>query len=277
MKKRTVISLVVAMILILVGAVLLVLSASQTEQDAWMPQLTQRQISVTENVDSVVIKTGDCNVTFVPFEGAIDPYLVLQEKEKISHNVKVQDGVLKIEMVDNRQWLDYIGISWKSMEMTVYLPQKQYSAVQVTTNTGDIKMPEAFSANVLRLHTDTGDIRCDALAQELVNCKTDTGEIYVSKVAPAMLELQSDTGKVTAQDVNCQLITCESDTGDVIISTLAVADYLQVFTNTGDVQIQKADANRINIETGTGNVHVPVSFKQRDCRIESDTGNIRFK
>lgn len=296
MKKRTMISLLVAVGLVIGGAVLVAVGVLLGGENLLSSQLTQRNCTVTDPFESVVIKTGDCSVTFAPLEDGQQPYVVLQEKEKISHSIKVQEGVLKIEMVDNRQWTDHISICFKSMEMTLYLPQKQYEDLHITTATGDIKLPEGFCANALTVRTNTGDIWCEASALELVYCVTDTGKVHVSKATPVTLELytdtgdmalkdveateihlQTDTGEVTAQDVNCQIITCESDTGDVTVDTLAVEDYLQVFTATGDVQIQKADVKRINIETDTGDVQVPASFKQKDCRIESDTGDIQFQ
>lgn len=277
MKKRTVIALILAVALILAGAVMLALSASLAEEDGWMEPLTQRQISVTEEFDAVVIETGDCHVSFVPYEGAAEPYVVLLEKEKISHNAQVQDGVLKIEMEDNRKWTDYIGISWKSMEMTVYLPEKQYESLKITTSTGDIKIPEVLSAKEMVLRADTGEIYCDGTADALLNCETDTGDIQLKNIRATEIYLKTDTGEVEGQNINCGLLACESDTGDVVFEKLAAAEYLQVFTNTGNVKIQDSDAGKINIETDTGNISVPASWKEKDHRIESDTGKIRFK
>ncbi len=277
MKKRTVIALIVAVALILAGAVMLALNASLAEKDGWMEPLTQRQISVTEDFDAVVMETGDCHVNVVSFEGAAEPYAVLLEKEKISHSVQVQDGVLKIEMEDNRKWTDYIGISWKSMEMTVYLPEKQYESLKITVTTGDIKISEVLSAKEMILRADTGAIYCDGTVDALLNCETDTGDIQLKNIGATEIYLKTDTGEVEGQNINCGLLVCETDTGDAVFEKLTAAEYLQVFTNTGNVKIQDSDAGKINIETDTGNISVPASWKEKDHRIESDTGKIRFK
>ena len=73
-------------------------------------------------------------------------------------------------------------------------------------------------------------------------------------------------------------------------------DYLQIFTDTGDVEIEGSDAGTVNIETDTGdvsghfltskwfsafsdtgNVTVPNTPEGGECRIQTDSGDIYFK
>lgn len=316
MKKGTVIALIVAAVLILVGGIILVLGlsfAGSAEDPVTM--LVESEHTISEAFDSVLIQTEDCNVDFVVFKGDADPHVVIRERERTSHQVLVEDGTLKIKMVDQRRWQDHIGINWESMEMTVYLPQKQYENVRVTTATGHIQIPEVFSAKELALRSDTGRVVCDAKVTDDLSCFTATGSITVRGAAPEKMRLDSntgsitvsgitgkeiglnnDTGKTEAENVTCEVLACESATGDVILRDVLADRLLQIDTDTGDVRIEDCDAGNTNIETDTGdvsghfltpkwfsahsdtgNVNVPNTPEGNDCRIETDTGDIHFE
>ena len=299
MKKGTMIALIVAAALILGGAALIAVGLFTGNGNTYATNifaLEERTATIGQVFESVVVDTGDCNVKFVPFDGSADAHIVFLEREKIGHDVKVRDGVLTVKMTDHRQWMDYISLGGKSMEMTIYLPRKQYESLQITTDTGDIQLPEVLSAKEIRLRSDTGDIHCEAAAKTLINCTTDTGDITVINCDPVELKLQSDTGdlllenvvapqthlktdtgEIDAQQMRCANLTCESTTGDVTLNELKVTVCLQVFTNTGDVKIQDSDAVVINIETNTGDVDVPKAWQKKDYLIETDTGKIRFE
>lgn len=299
MKKGTVIALIVAAALVLGGAALIAVGFYTGNGNTYATNifdLEERTATIGQVFESVVVESRDCDVKFVPFDGNADAHILFLEREKIGHDVKVQDGVLTVKMTDHRQWMDYISLGGKSMEMTIYLPRKQYESLRVTTDTGDIQLPEVLSAKEIRLSSDTGDVLCAAAAEKTLGITTDTGDITVKNSAPHTLELKTDTGDVQVQEsnafqlhletdtgevdaeaVNCTTFTCKSDTGDVTLKDFQIADYLQVFTSTGDVKIQDSDAVRINIETETGDVRVPKAWQTKDYRIETDTGKIRFE
>lgn len=317
MKKGTIIALIVAVALIFTGGIILILGLSYAGagEDS-VTMLTQSEHTIPEAFHSILIKTEDCNVDFVLFEGNADPHVVIKERESTSHRVVVEDGVLRIEMMDSRSWRDFIGVNWETMEMTVYLPQKQYESVRIYTATGHIQIPEVFSIREAGLQSATGRIVCDADVTDSLSCYTATGAITVRNAAPAVMRLDSNTGRIQVTDaaggeiglendtgrtelenVTCTLLACESETGDVTVRSVIVDDYLQVFTDTGDILIENSDAGRVNIETDTGDVSgnfltpkdfsgacsdtgkvdVPNTWKGGYCRIETDTGDIHFE
>lgn len=316
MKKGTMIALVVAIFLMIAGGTILLLGLSFAgNSEDGVTILTESEHTIPEAFDSVLIKTEDCNVDFVLLEGNADPHVVIRERESASHRVVVEDGVLRIEMMDSRSWRDFIGINWEIMEMTVYLPQKQYESVRVYTATGYIQLPEALCIQEARLQSATGKIVCDADVTGDLSCDTATGAITVRNASPTAMHLDSntgriqvmnaagaeiglenDTGRTELENVTCTLLACESKTGDVTLHNVIVEDYLQVFTDTGDILIENSDAGRVNIETDTGDVsgnflspkdfswvhsdtgrvEVPHTWEGGECRIETDTGDISF-
>jgi len=322
MKKRTVISLIVAAILIVFGGVLVLLGLSYagSNKDEVVSVQNARAVPVQDIFDSIRIDTNDCDVTFALLEDGADPYILFQEQDNVHHDVAIEDKTLNIQMIDQRRWYDHIGIFHvfgmpKTMEMTVYLPQKQYSFIQIRTDTGDIAIPQMFAVTEMTLRSDTGDISCMGTNGDVLDCMTSTGDIAVQCGTLTSVKLQSDTGDLSASvfacdemhlktntgevdvlNVTAQGFTCSTDTGDVELEQVLTTDYLQIRTATGDVEVDDCDAGRVDIETDTGDVSghfltakwfsassntgrvsVPDTKEGGDCRIKTDTGSIRFE
>ena len=316
MKKRTIIALIVAVALIISGGMILVFGLSFAGDSLRESTLTQQDVFIQESFESIQINTADCDVHFVPYNGEADAQVAVTEQKNVSHSVTVEDGVLKIQMIDKRNWTDHISIGrTESMEMTVYLPAEEYASLQVRTTTGDITLAQepVFLETLLR--TNTGDISCVGVSSDTLDCMTSTGDISVQNSAPNMLKLQSNTGdfkvstvagdevhmttntgEVDAENVNVLMFTCQTETGDVELEQVLAEDYLQIRTDTGDVQIENSDAGTVNIETDTGdvsghfltpkwfsvfsdtgNVTVPNTPDGGECRIQTNTGDIHFE
>ena len=160
MKKGTIIALIVAISLIIVGGTVLVLGLSFARGSEPQSVLTEHTVPVRESFESILIDTQDCGVEFVPYSGTADAHIVLRQREDVSHQILVADGTLKIEMHDDRDWTDYVGIfpAIESMEMKIYLPEKQYESLIVYTDTGDVKVPGELSVKEATIRTDTGEV-----------------------------------------------------------------------------------------------------------------------
>lgn len=295
MKKGTIVAIVVAIVLIIVGGILLAMGLSFAGSVTPESTLNQQEVLIQESFENIRIDTKDCDVTFVPYNGTADAHVVILERENTHHDVWVEDNTLKIKM-EERDWTDYIGIFRESMEITVYLPEAEYASVWVAADTGEIRTPAPLSAGEIQLRSDTGAIYCDSAAGKLLDCITATGDIHVRGCAPVTLKVQSSTGDIYLSDVQseemhlqnstgemeiknvvCKTMTCSSSTGDTELSQVTAEEYLQVFTTTGDVEIGNSDAGNVNIETDTGDIQLPAAWKTKDVRIETDTGDIHFK
>lgn len=298
MKKRAIIALIVAAVLIIAGCVLLVLGLSFAGDSPRKSELIWQEITIEESFDNIEINSADCDVKFAMFSGRDDCMVKIRENERSCHSVVVEDATLKIEMIDERNWTDYVSIfpvfgRTERMEMTVYLPAAEYESLQVRTDTGDITLTQEPAFWEVMLRSDTGDISCVGVSGDTLDCMTstgdisvkggtatkiklqsDTGDLKVSAVAGEETHLQTNTGEVDVEDVTARMFTCGSDTGDVELESVLVEDYLQIRTTTGDVGIENADAGRVDIETETGDVEghflTPKWFSAR-----SDTGNVR--
>lgn len=296
MKKGTIIAIVVACILILIGGLILVLGLSFAGSGTRESELIRQEITIQESFENISIDTQDCDVRFAMFSGRDDCMVEIRAYEKTKHSAVVEDGTLKIKMTDDRKWTDYVGIfhfgRTESMEMTVYLPAAEYESLQIIATTGDITLAQEPFFREVVLRTRTGDISCVGVSGDALDCMTSTGDISVQNSAPNMLKLQSNTGdfkvstvagdeihmttntgEVDAENVNVLMFTCKTETGDVELEKVLAEDYLQIRTDTGDVGVENCDAGRVDIETDTGDVSghflTPKWFS-----VFSDTGDV---
>lgn len=316
MKRRTIIALIVAALLIIAGGMILVLGLSFAGDNTQKSELIRQEIIIQERFDNVAIDTEDCDVKFAMFSGRDDCMVEVHSYENVKHTAVAEDGTLKIKMIDKRNWTDHISFGrTESMEMTVYLPAVEYESLQIRTDTGDITLAQEPFFREVMLRSDTGDISCVGVDGDVLDCMTSTGDISVQNSVPNMLNLQSNTGdfavsvvagdeihmktntgEVDAENVKVQMFTCNTETGDVELEQVLTEDYLQVFTDTGDVKVENSDAGTVNIETNTGDVsgnfltpkwyqahsntgdvQVPHSQDGGECLIQSDAGNIEFR
>lgn len=323
MKKGAVVWLIVALVLVVAGGALFALGFSglsmNSETDIKVGlnnHYIEREETVRESFTGVTVDTQDCDVTIVPVPETQTPRVVIRELEKTPHDIRVENGVLKIKMQDKRGWLDFINVSFENMSITLYLPQKQYDSVNIVTATGSIDMGENFAVKEAKLTSDTGSIACNSMDTALLEAASDTGKVWVHGCAAEKLRLstdtgdvevfgiarcdtltaKSDTGKVTLKDVACKTLTAETATGDVELRQVLAETELQVSSATGCVYLDECDSALTTIETETGDVDghflTPKVFETQTvtgdveagsvsggdlCRVRTTTGDINLQ
>ena len=299
MKKRTIVALIVAVALIIGGGMILVLGLSYAGTITEEKTVTEQEILISESFQNVVINT-ECDVHFVPYNADVDARVtIMGEPEQLHHEVTVEEGVLKIKMIDDRNWTDYIHLSGvlgttEKMEMTVYLPNVPYDSIRVTSNVGNVKIPGVLAAKELQVRTGAGNVWMEGGPVEMLDCmvstgsitvrggegmviklRAGTGELDVEGVTAQELHLGISTGDVEVENVVAPVFTVNGGTGDVELENVQAEEYLQLFATTGDIYAENCKATNVNIETSTGDITVPASWEFQ--LIRTGTGEIKYK
>lgn len=313
MKKKTLIALITAAVLIVSGSFLLFIGLEKADLRASQEPVS-KVYTAEGSFQTIRIDTGACDVRFYKTDGDLTVHV--PQTERLEYIVLVEDGVLTISAMDMRQWYDFIGIHTYEPVMRVYLPKAEYESLYIQTDTGDIEIPQDFSFDTADVLTSTGDITFSAAVSGNLTVQSSSGDTQISGVNPAYLEcrsstgdmmlenvhvqgdiqLQRSTGWLIAKDVSCRNFTSRSNTGDVTLTDVLITQALQVNTTTGDVDIQNCDAATVTIETDTGDVEgnfrtpkwfitststgdvdVPLSREGGECRITTSTGDITFR
>lgn len=265
--------------------------------------------------NNISINTETADIIFVPSDDG-KCRVVCYEQQKMKHSAAVEDGTLTIDVVDTREWYDYITIfSFTSPKITVYLPQAEYASLFIELSTGDLEIPKDFKFGNIDVFTSTGDVKFLASALEDIKIKTSTGDICVENVSADKLDLSVSTGDVTASsiicegdikihvstgdtkltDVTCKSVTSSGSTGDIILKNIIADEFFSIERSTGDVKLDGCDAAEIFVKTDTGDVtgslltdkvfitqtdtgsiDVPKTMAGGKCEINTDTGDIKI-
>lgn len=312
MKKAAKIGLIIAACLVLIGVIMSgfhwafrKLATAKYETNAHTIADAYQNITIVADTADIVFAHGENQKTSV----------VCHEREKLKHAVSVKGDTLTIEVVDTRAWYEHIDIFSSSPKITVYLPQGEYGALSLKTDTGDVEIPQTLQFESTDISGHTGDITSYASVSETAKIKTTTGDIRVENIRAGALDLSVSTGRITAHgitclgdlrlkvstgnvnltDIGCKNLLSDGSTGDISLRNVVATEKFDLERSTGDVKLEDCDAGEIFIETDTGHVtgtllsskifltetdtgriDVPKSTTGGRCEISTDTGNIKI-
>ena len=315
MNKSNTILLIIAVLLILIGSIIFVGALFGSGWD--FSNLSQEEYEtnttvIGEKFNSISIDTDTAGIVFAPsIDGACKAECY--ERDNAKHSVSVHNGVLVIELIDEREWYDNIGINYDSPKITLYLPKTEYTSVTVKCTTGDIEIPSNFRFDDALISVTTGDVSFDASVSGSIKIHGTTGSVRLQDISAGKLDVSVSTGMVTLTDVNCsenigikvttgkaamtnvacQSFFSEGNTGSITMKNVIASNKISIERSTGDVRFDKCDAAEISVdtdtgdvrgsllsdkiffvETDTGKVRVPRSDTGGRCEIETDTGDV---
>ena len=271
---------------------------------------------ISDKFESISIDTHTGGVTFMKSEDE-KCRVVCYEEEKRSHRVTVEDGTLSIVRVNTRKWYDYIHIfSFEIPQVTVYLPESEYSALTIDVSTAAVEIASDFTFDSISIEGSTSDVKCYASASGEIDIEVGTGDISLEKLSAGSIELSTttgrislssvncsgdveievDTGKASLCDVSCKNLISAGDTGDLTLERVFAREKFYIERDTGDLEFIGCDANEISVRTSTGDVSgtllsdkifvvntstgkvdVPETMSGGKCKITTSTGNVNLR
>lgn len=294
MKKSTIVWLVIAAALILAGGMTFGCAMTMINWDfakLSTDKYETREYEITDEFQNISVLADTADVTFLPSDGT-ECRVVCYEQTNVSHEVAVKDGTLMVELIDTRKWYEHIGFNFQTPKITVYMPEGEYAALTVKTDTGDVSIPREFQFKSMDVSLSTGDVTCKASATEQLKIKTSTGDITLQDVSAGVLDLTVSTGKVKASritcvgdisirvstgeavlaGVTCQNLTSNGDTGDIDLTSVIASGSFSIVRSTGDVTFDRCDAAEILVTTSTGDVEGTL-LSEKIFFIDTDTGH----
>ena len=295
MSKNTKIWLIIGTSLILSGCIIFGGVMTMLQWDFTKLSTTKYETNhyeITESFNNISIITDTADVVFVPSENQ-KTSVVCHEQKNMKHSVTAHNGQLVIEGVDTRKWYEYIGISFGTPKITVYMPQGEYGKLSIKSSTGNIEIPKDFKFESIDILESTGNVTNYASALENIIIKTSTGNIYVENVSAGTLDLSVSTGRITVSDVTCEgdvkikvstgktnltNIECKNvvssgNTGGIFLKNVIAAEKFSIERSTGDVKFDGCDAAEIFVETDTGDITGSL-LSDKVFVVEADTGSV---
>ena len=279
MRKSTMVLLIVAICLVVIGMILFAITLGINGWD--FRHLDTRIFEtnthpISTEFHSILVETDTPDIRVLPSPDR-SCKVVCYETENARHTVTVENGTLTIRLVKGQKWYDYIGIQFESPKITVYLPEVVYESLSVHADTGDVEISDDLTFSQIAISVSTGDIHLDNITAKSIT-------------------LTQSTGDVVARNVQCQQFHSTGSTGDLELHNLTASETISIARSTGDVRFEACDAEEIiihtdtgdvtgtlltpkifQVETDTGRVDIPESGSGGKCQIKTDTGDIQVE
>ena len=213
--------------------------------------------TITEDFQTVSLDTESADVRILPSEDG-SCKVVCKYPEKSNHSVAVEDGVLKIHFEDNSSWIDNIGFSIKSPEISVYLSEKMFKFLLADVSSGDINIMRNVSFIDIDITTKSGDVTCYTIVDQALRIKTSSGD-------------------VTLDDVFTGDIDVETGSGDVDLVKCQAWNSIKINTSSGDVEGDLRGSYTYLVESSSGDIRFPKDEEGVKCNINTSSGDINIR
>lgn len=316
MKKAAKVWLTAAAVLIVAGCILGGFAMNRLGWDfskLSTAEYEEYRYELTESFSDLSVVTETADIRLVPSE---ETSVVCRVPKNGSHSVEVKDGVLRIGINDPENILDRIGILGGASSATVSLPGGAYGTLTVSSGTGDVTVPAAFtfeqaeitsrtsrvsygasSRGETAVHLTTGDLSLDGVSAGSLNLSVTTGSVNVRGLTcEGDFRVGVTTGVVSLTDVTCLNLLSEGSTGEITLKNVTASGRFDITRSTGDVRFDACDAGELSVRTTTGDVtgalltdkiflarsntgkiDVPETVSGGKCEIHTSTGDIRIR
>lgn len=236
-------------------------------------------------------------------------YIEYYDTDGLTNHAEVVDGVLTFRCEDKRTHHPTISLGFGQDTTTVvYLADKEYESIQVTTASGDIDYlyshktdsKPVFNASYTSLKTNSGDIHIADIEANTLTTKTSSGNISISNSSfTTLLELHASSGDILLNRTAAGQAEFYTTSGYVSASELSANTSLTCNTASGDVDMNIADAEAIDISamsgyidleldsdrsysfsanTQSGNIDIPhgANNSEYECGVTTTSGDIRI-
>ena len=319
MLKKTKLWVITASLLIVLGAALF--TAAMTAYDWDFSMLSTRTYvsqshEVSESFTNLTAYSDTADIRILPSEDGVCRVTCF-DHDHVAYEVRVQDGTLEIiPQYKKQSWIPFIDFSFEIPQITIMLPEAEYGALKLETDTGDVTVPNGMRFASVEVTTSTGNVSLLASVLGSVKLQATTGDLLVEGVAPTSLELSTTTGRITVKgvtatgeasvkvstgdarltDMTCKSLTTIGSTGDITLKNVIAEQALSIERSTGDVILERCDAAEILVKTDTGDVkgtlrsskiffhktdtgrvRLPQTTEGGRCEIITDTGDIHIE
>ena len=205
------------------------------------------------------------------------------ENEKLTHDIKVEDGVLKIVAHQEGLNLNFnVGLNINTEpDVVVYIPEGTvlYSAI-LDIDTGDVSAKTDFDSVKLDVKISTGDVSLEGTSVKEAMIDITTGDLDLKGYKDiSSLTVDITTGDIKISDVTADTVKITAVTGDLSADRFEASD-IDVKITTGDVDCDLINENDYDydLDTITGDVDYPGHNQDasRIFKIDLGTGDIEI-
>ncbi len=195
-------------------------------------QLTDVEV-LTNSGDVTFGVSQDDNIYIVELSGT-------ELSEDKLARIQVQDDILTIAQ-GRKSSAGSVLFSYEmlSSDFEIYLPQRAWNAIRVTTNSGDVELESGLEVANLDLHTTSGDLQVPDVTCGLCKIETISSDVDISG-SLCQGELKTVSGDVDFRG-SVKDLTVNSTSGDLELKLENVPETMSLSTVSGDTRLYLPD------------------------------------
>lgn len=300
MKKREKIWKIIAVCCIGVGIIVSVSAMAAVGFDFTKFSSTKYELEtcvVEEPFENIEIQTDWQDIRLLPSETP-ECKVVYAGNETLTYTVKVESGTLKINTEEHREWYQYLSNFnfGDYTDVTLYLPEKDYQSLSISTSSGNVIVPESFSFASASLKANSGNLSLLAAVSGDLNAESSSGEIKVEGGASGNIHVQTGSGNLLLKQCSPESMQAVSSSGNVSATDIVAKQGIVIKTGSGEVNLSSSDASELTITTSSGSVRGSLRSGKRfivntssgdvsvpddpsasqQCRITTGSGDVSF-
>ena len=190
----------------------------------------------TEKYDSIKIAVKTAHIE-IKESCTQKTEIELCESKRFAHSVKLDGGILTICRAKSK-WYSYLLPSFKFPRITLYLPKKELSELNIGCATGKIHIA-GLSAKNLTVTCGTGKITLlNVLVENKINIQTNTGKVEFDQSDASEIFVKTNTGKVYGNLLSDKAFVIRCKTGKISIPKTFGSNKFEIISNTGSIDFK---------------------------------------
>ncbi|WP_298467521.1 DUF4097 family beta strand repeat-containing protein [uncultured Psychrobacillus sp.] len=223
--------------------------------------------TITEQFDHVEVTSDNASISVLPSSSSDASVEYTSKQNRKNLSVKVKDNTLLVEL-KQKWWNNFrFVINTSSNKLIIYLPEKEYEEIMVSTSNGSVEGNE-IKANQLIFESDNGSVELEDIIGKDVYAETNNGKVFMKNVE----------GKIEA----------DSDNGSITLETKTLDQYISLSTDNGSIEVnsdQEPTNATITASNDFGGINIygssdkTITYGKGKYQIELDTdlGSISVK
>ncbi|AXI30658.1 hypothetical protein CIB87_17130 [Priestia megaterium] len=249
---------VLAGILILVGII-----GSLLTYRAINPEPISKEKTINSNqVSKVNIDTDNTRVHVYPIKG---DNIKVTLKGETSPNIKrdfttdVRNSTLFISYNEQqRSWVNFDIVNvLKPLSINVYLPEKQYNSLGISSSNGYVSVKKLRAADV-SVRANNGRVELEDIDSQKLNTSVHNGLTSIKNAAAKTIQTEANNGKITLSNVEGSL-QGETHNGSIALETAGLDRNIDFKTHNGKIKIttkKEPSDVQFNVSVDNGKVDI---------------------
>ncbi len=154
--------------------------------------------------------------------------------------IQVQDDILTIAQGQKYSAGSLLfNYGMLSTDFEIYLPQRAWNALRVTTGSGDVALESGLEVANLEVHTTSGDIECPDICCGVCRIHSTSGDVEMSGEGQTV-DLETVSGDIGFSG-SLRRLNAKSTSGDMCAKLKCMPEELALSTVSGDSNLQLPD------------------------------------